>query len=224
MQSILLGKVKDVDDPKKLGRIRCEIWGRTNGIPKEALPWYIPRRSKDCHDLPKIDETVEIFLINDDILLGYWNMMPQSNTLELSDDDYKSAKVLLYRNLADNGDDGMIEISYRKSIGLTLHLRDAEITERADGSILLKTKFDNRTIDICEKSISLGSESKSAEPGLLGDQTETAFNNIVSVFNAIDKAASGNPYTVPISSAIKATIEQLKQQIKKIKSEHVTLD
>ena len=224
MQTVLLGIVKDVDDPNKLGRIRCEVFGRTDGLPVEALPWYIPRKSKNTHDLPKIDEKVEITLISDDILLGYWNFLPQDNNLEIEDDDYKSAKVLLYRNLADNDDEGMLEISYRKSIGLTLKLRDAEITQRPDGSILLKTGFDKRTIHICEDSISLGTETQSAEPGVLGLQNEDALNKIYQAISAIESAASGSPYTMPISIALQPLLSPLEQQIPKTKSEHITLD
>ena len=224
MRTILLGIVKDVEDPLKLGRIRCEVYGRTNGLDKEALPWYIPRRNKDAHDLPALEETVEITLISDDILVGYWNMLPQSNKMEIEDDDYKSAKVLLYRDLADNEDEGIVEISYRKSIGLTVKLRESEVTQRPDGSIFLKTKFDNRTVHICEDSISLGTETKSAEPGVLGAQNEDALKKILELFKAISKAAGGSPYTTTIKAAIDPLTPDLEQQIPKTKSEHITLD
>lgn len=224
MRTILLGIVKDVEDPLKLGRIRCEVFGRTNGLPKEALPWYIPRRNKDAHDLPALEEKVEITLISDDILFGYWNMLPQSNKMTIEDDDYKSAKVLLYRDLADNEDEGIVEISYRKSIGLTVKLRDGEITHRPDGSIFIKTKFEHRIVHICENSISLGTETKSAEPGVLGLQNEDALKKILDLFKAISKAASGSPYTIPIQTAIEPLAPGLEEQIPKTKSEHITLD
>ena len=45
-----------------------------------------------------------------------------------------------------------------------------------------------------------------------------------SILSAIEKAASGSPYTKPISVALKPLLPPLEQQIPKTKSKHITLD
>lgn len=238
--STVYGKVVDISDPKKLGRIRCEVFTRTDGLPKEQLPWYIPRRNKDYHDLPKLDELVEISLMNDDILLGYWKFMPNSTTLELSDDDYESAKVLMYRDLADWEDEGILNISYTKTDGLMIQLQESKINIRREGTIHLFSELLGKQIDISETQISLGSVGKSLEPAVMGDQNVTAhemqaeysdwgFIEISKAFKELSDACT-NPYVLPfkpiflkISTLLKNTSPDKMKEIKDFLPETLSL-
>lgn len=218
----LYGKVVDISDPKKLGRIKCEILGRTDGIPKEHLPWYLPRRSKDYHDLPKLEELVHIRLMDDDILIGYWKLLHSSELLELSDDDYESAKVLMYRDLADWEDEGILNISYTKTDGLMIQLQESKINIRREGTIHLFSELLGKQIDISETQISLGSVGESLEPAVMGDQNVTAHEMQADYtdwgFTEISKAcqdlanACTNPYTLPLKPLFMKLSQLLKSQ------------
>ena len=107
-EKYLLGKVIDIEDPLKLGRIRCEIYGHTVGLKKEILPWYVPMWPKDNFDLPKIDEIVYIKLWDNDIHLGMWQLREHDDRFKdlLSEGDYKSAKIILRRYIDDWSEEG----------------------------------------------------------------------------------------------------------------------
>lgn len=222
MNNILYGKVVDIKDPKKLGRIRCEVFGRTDGIEIDHLPWYLPRRNKDSHDLPKINEIVEVHLLEDDILLGYWKLKHTSTELVLSDDDYESAKILLYRNLEDWSDTGILDISYTKTNGVMIKLDETFVNIRREGTIHLYSQLLGKQIDISSEQISLGSIGKSKEPSVMGDQNVTAhemqadysnwgFKEIANHCNQL-AASCTNPYTLPLKPIFTALATSLNSQ------------
>lgn len=208
----LLGKVVDIEDPKKLGRIKCEILERTVGIDKEDLPWYYDfSRSKDSHDLPKINDYVEVILVNDDIHIGYWCHLPFDKRIDISDDDYKSAKIILRRWLEDWEDEGLLQIHYTKTDGLLLQLKDSKINIRRNGTIHLFSEALGKQIDISDSQISLGSEGKSEEPAVMGkknnechtkqaDYTKWLAEEVLAPgFAKLSTTAASNPYTSPLA-------------------------
>lgn len=246
--SVLLGKVVDIEDPEKLGRIRCEILGRTVGIQKDSLPWYhCLTRLKDSHDLPKVDEIVEISLIDDDIHRGYWNFSLFDERFEISDDDYKSAKVLLRRWLEDWEDEGILQIQYTKTDGLLIQLKESKFNIRRDGTVHIFSEKLGKQIDLSEDQISLGSVGKSAEPAVMGDKNNECHTKqadytkwlaeevLAPGFQKLSTTASSNPYTSPlapvfmeISSKIKGgspgKYNDIKSFLPELLSELVSLD
>lgn len=217
---ILYGKVVDINDEKKLGRIRCEVFGRTENIDINHLPWYLPRRNKDAHDLPKLNEIVEIFLMDDDILMGYYKLCGNSEILEISDEDYQSAKYVLFHDLSNWNDEGILEISYTKSKGVYIELDESIVNIRRNGTIHLYSKLLNKQIDISETQISLGSVGESLEPAVMGTQNnklhEMQANYSDYEFQSISDAcmklsnACNNPYTAPLKPIFKKLSESLK--------------
>lgn len=209
--TILLGKVVDIEDPEKLGRIKCEILDRTVGIDKEDLPWYHDFcRNKDTHDLPKLNDYVEIILINDDIHIGYWMNLSFEERFELSDDDYKSAKILIRKWLEDWEDEGLLQIQYTKTDGLLLQLKNSKINIRRNGTIHLFSETLGKQIDISDSQISLGSEGKSLEPAVMGKKNNECHTKqadyvkwlaedvLAPGLQKLSTTASGNPYTAPL--------------------------
>jgi hypothetical protein len=95
---------------------------------------------------------------------------------------------------------------------------------RADGSIYLDTGSAHRKIDICDDSISLGSEGGSAHPAAYGDKVVASLNHLNNILNAIGSAAKTTPYTMAIGFAIEALRPLFEQSIEEIESQHVTLD
>ena len=95
---------------------------------------------------------------------------------------------------------------------------------KKDGSILLDTDMPNRAIDINGSCISIGSKGESAHPAAYGDETEKALMTIMACLSAVQQAATVNPYTVNISTAILPYISTMQDKISKISSMHVTID
>ena len=70
-----VGKVKDINDPLKLNRIKIEVDELTKGIKKDWLPWYIcefPVKStyNATVDIPPKDSYVLVKFPNNDIYNG----------------------------------------------------------------------------------------------------------------------------------------------------------
>lgn len=218
----LIGKVVDIDDPNKIGRIRCEVYGRSEGIPKDYLPWYTPMLwNKDTFDLPKIDEIVYVRLWDDDIHQGQWALREHDDRFEMSDDDYQSAKIILRRYLDDWGDDGLLSVHYSKTDGLMLMLAENKINIRRDGTIHLYSEALGKQIDISASQISLGSVGVSEEPAVMGlqnndchqkqaDFTQWLCDTLAQGLNELSTAAASKPFTshmAPVYTKLASTIQ-----------------
>lgn len=223
-----MGKIIDVADPDKQGRVKVEIYGYFDGCSKDEIPWshILFRNHSGYHRTFKEDEIVYV-LLNKENIYEYYHLdiSAQNDALkEILDDSYENTEVIICREGTDANDNRVVQFFYSDSQGIIECFGDCWIKITPEKHIQLITPYEHRTIDINEKSISLGSETESAEPGVLGDQNEDALNKILNMFKAIEKASNSNPYTKPISVALKPLIKPLEDQIPKTKSEHITLD
>ena len=215
----LIGKVVDIEDPNKIGRIRCEVLGRTEGLKKEVLPWYVPIGwNKDTFDLPKIDEYVYVQLHNNDIHLGYWKLREHDDRFKdlLAEGDYKSAKILLRRYLDDwdeEGDDigGLLALYYTLTDGFMMQLKESKINIERNSSIWLYCEKLKKQIHICENQISLGQKNKSAQPIPCGNDMNDQFTltkewidwlatHIQDTWKQLGQLASSSPYTAHLAT------------------------
>ncbi|AFF28257.1 gp259 [Sphingomonas phage PAU] len=241
------GIVADISDPMKKSRVRVRVFTRTDDeskISTDLLPWYTLHGNTNLHSLPALNEIVKVHLYDDDIHVGEYERI-KSTYLALSDEDYKSGRILLSENLDNFEDSGIVEVSYRKETGLELQLRESKVTIRKDGSISLYNKEYDKYIHLSNESISLGSDQKSAEPGTLGQTNVDMLNQLNDTINTLRddlssflkdqaKLALSNPRTAHLAKGyIKcdATITKLTSTFKKnssdfekTKSKIVTLD
>lgn len=218
MTEYLIGKVVDIEDPNKIGRIRCEVLGRTEGLKKEALPWYVPMDwNKDTFDLPKLDEYVYIYLWNNDIHTGSWKLREHDDRFKdlLSEGDYKSAKILLRRYLDDwesEGGDigGLLALYYTMTDGFMMQLKESKINIERNSSIWLFCEKLKKQIHINESQISLGQKGKSAQPIPCGNDMNDQFtltsqwidwfaNHVSDTWQNLSKLASSSPYTAHLA-------------------------
>lgn len=231
--SIEYGIVASIEDPDQLGGIKVNVQSRTEKLPKEDLPFYVPMQDLHRHDLPAEGEIVRIYLVDNSIYKGYWERINHPNRAkDLSQDDYASAKSIFYRDLKENGDEGIIDISYIKSIGTVFSYKDSKVLIRTkDQSIALFNAKGGMWIDITEKMISLGSESESAEPGVLGDKNHDSLGMLNDTCKkiseiieknckALSQAAAGNPYTMALVSPFNKFAAEIKSEIQKMHSDN----
>lgn len=241
------GYVVDQNDPEQKSRVRVRVYTRTDdeqAIPTDKLPWYTMHGNTKHHSLPELNEVVKVFLYDDDILVGEWERCQKKHVTQ-SADDYLSARVVLDEDLSKFEDTGKVEITYSKSKGLELHLAESKINIRRDGTVSLFNTNSGKYVHISDESISLGSDTKSAEPATLG-QTNVDVLNMVndtmkefrdmmsSHMDTMRTLAMGNPKTAHLAKGFtktKTTIKKLdsnfsknKSEFEKTKSKVVSLD
>lgn len=103
-----LGEVVDVNDPEFEGKIKVKIWGKTDELDIEVLPWAIPstlnisssNSGSSFLSVPKLGSIVEVFFDNGDFYSQKWShclkisneVKTRFNTQEL----YANAQVLYF--------------------------------------------------------------------------------------------------------------------------------
>lgn len=137
------GVVVDNNDPKKLGRVKCNIEGLLEGS-SEKLPWITQRNfsllggGKGSFGVPKIGSTLTIIFPFDDIYAGeYHGYWTDTNTkITLFDTDYPNSFGL------DDGDFSFIHNRNTQKTTIN-HPSGAVITIDQDGKVeILADKID----------------------------------------------------------------------------------
>ncbi len=245
------GTVIYVDDKTKTGRIKVNITGiYSEGMNVDLIPFAMPRyQHREEHTLPALSSKVQIRFRHGNVYMPEW-WQQRGAAVNLSNDDYASGIVLVSRNLEEFDLKGNLSIRYTESEGLLLELTKnnklSTFIIRPDNTVFIKNGNTGKVVHISSESISIGTEVKSAEPGVLGDQNklslESLDTNIQDVVNELGKfldklksAAQSSPYTaalVPSIIAGKTAILQKstedskksKEQFPKTLSKIVTLD
>lgn len=116
------------------------------------------------------------------------------------------------------------QIYFTSGDGWIIRNDGSTINIRKDGTILLDPGIPHRVIDLCDGSISLGTEGGSQHPAVYGDENQTCLEYIQTALETIKQAAGCNAYTKPISIALGSLPSTIKEQIPKTVSSNVTLD
>lgn len=225
------GEVVSVDDDKFASRIKVRVITVFDNIPVEIIPWAMPRYIDGrSHDLPYIGEIVQVKFMNDDINFPQWYRM-RKMTDTISKDDYPSSVVISEKDLSKYNLDGSLSVRYTKSEGLVIELKRNNkislVTVRNDNSVILTNGNTKRSIHISNESVSIGSENKSQQPSVVGDDNMKALqminDTIKSMSEEMDKnlklvstAASASPYTKHLTSPLKKYASSIKSLIQKL--------
>lgn len=251
MPAKLTAQVVDVEDDTVQCRIKAHIDGLTrttdNEIPQDDLPWlYASPGMLNMYDVPAIGDWV-IVDMSRGIYHAFWEHLDARSELlaETVGDDIATTKVLLLEDASRFGSEGAIGLYWSPTQGWMWEFANQHINLRADGTLYITdgAKAIHLTAD---GKISIGSETESAEPGVLGLQAETTFNqlndaikalsdNMATVMQTLAQAAKSNPYVMPLSPCFESyasTVQQpetqahqaIAEQIPKTKSEVVTID
>ena len=189
-----------------------------------VYPWPFGHHA-NSYSCPKVDEEVWVMSFSDNALQLHWvrkDDFPENlKDLPLTD-EAQNLEVVVNREFEDSkwailyfdNDDGWM---MRKG-------EDGLINIRADGSILLKTNFDKRIIDICEDSIALGTEGKADDSALLFSKWKEWADEIVNQLNTtLMSAASANPYTVNLAPAFQGMASAIQAKIAPVESKNVSI-
>lgn len=124
------GKVVENIDPKKLGRIKCEIEGIFEGE-VETLPWIFPKHSSPTNfKVPKLEELLLIEFPYNDIYhpfyTGHWHN--ETNHDVYFDDDYPDTSGFKLDNLKG-------KFNEKTKEGELEHISGTKATIKEDGSL-----------------------------------------------------------------------------------------
>lgn len=231
------GEVVDVDDPIKAGRVRVRVETIFNDIPVEYIPWATPRYVDSAsYERPYLGETVQVKFVHNDHMTPQWYRIRLSD-LSILDNDYDSYTVIKQKDLSNYGLDGKIDVSYRESEGLKVALErggnNSEFIIRNDNSIFMKNANTGRIIHISNESLSLGSETKSQQPSVVGDDNQKALemindtikklkDSMVKNLKVLENLADASPYTKHLKIGFKLYHTEIEQLVNQLHQENHT--
>lgn len=217
------GRVLSVEDNK--GTIKaccCGLFSEEDENDKLPPIHQFPLGGANNFSSPSVDDEIWLLFFDDNPLELFYirKDMFSEHLQELLSKNYKQVEVLASREMPA----GLIQLYFADGEGWIIRNVDSVIQMRKDGSILLDTGSAHRKIDICDNSISLGSENQSSHTAAYGDEIVKSLKSLNSLLKSLETAANSSPYTIPIGTAIKALRPNFEKTIENIESPHVTLD
>lgn len=116
------------------------------------------------------------------------------------------------------------QLYYSTDDGWVMQNDSADITIDKDKNIRMTRNDPHRTVEVNDDGISLGSEGKSAEPAVLGDQLTSALRKLSACLSATAESLKGNPYTAESGAKLESGLGAFESAVEKILSKNVTLD
>ena len=176
---------------------------------------------------PKVGDEVWVLSYSDNPLQLHWfrkdHFIDNDKDFPIGEEG-ENVEIVVNRNYGDDENPKWATIYFSNGSGWIIKEDQSIINIKPDGSILLKTNFDKRIIDICKDSIALGAEGKAEDNAMLFSKWEEWANGIVDYFtNTLMPAASANPYTMNLAPVFGQAAALLKPKITPVKSEHVTI-
>lgn len=215
------GKVKEILDN---GEIKASAPGLFSHIDNTSklppiYPWQI---GSNCNSFskPKMDEEVWIINFADNPRQLYWFRKDKISNNKNIDITGENVEILCNKNIEDE----WATIYLSDGSGWIISKGESIMQIRKDGTIQLNIGKPNRTIDINEQCISLGSEGKSNHPAVYGDVLVDTLRLLVNILKQLQTTALPNPYTTAIGAVLQTTLPLLESKIPEIVSSNVTLD
>lgn len=231
----VIGEVVNVEDDAFQCRIKCQIDGVTRSldtgkqIEDDDLPWcYASPVMMNMFDAPIVGDYVELDM-SKGIYDMRWNHLDSRSDVAraLLGDENEKVKVLVYdqtkRYDESAEDDNHFGIFWSPEKGWTILYNHSTIEIRKDQSIILNTDAEEsgKIHILKDGTISIGSENKSKEPVVMGDQNQKEFELVhKSITDFADKLdslmkelANGctNPYTLPLKPIFMKHTQSVKQ-------------
>lgn len=231
METHFYGTVIDNDDPKKIGRVKVRVNGVYDDIEESIIPWSLPKNvSFNRLDPPPKGSEVQIEFIEGEIMCPMWYVIngKKASDMGVEDGDYTKSAVLLYKDLREYENKGIVRVMFTEKDGLTLEYeKDDNISHiqlRKDNTVFFKNSQFDKVVHISNESISLGTEDVSAEPAVLGDKNNEALDHtnetikelsgIIEMYaTTMDKICKASSILRPLSVPHQLLENQLRLQI-----------
>jgi len=141
--TIWLGKVVDIDDPNKDGRVKVRVFGKFDNLDVSVIPWAQAGNMMTAgsasgsgfHSVPKIDSVVGVIFDNGNIHEpSYFGFQHLSDELKSEiEGSYKNAHSLIYDTVTDGG----VKVFFTEEKGLMLDYQEVQINIKNDKSVFI---------------------------------------------------------------------------------------
>ena len=194
------GKVVDIEDPLKIGRIRVEVFGFFDGLDPELIPWATPlngitggsNTGSGFFSVPKLDTLVDVKFDNGNVYCPQYSCHQKINEdlkAEI-EGSYANAHSIIYDM---ESQPGPLKIFFTEEKGLMLDYNGSQVNIRPDNTVYIEHSG-GKIVHIQENHISIGKENESDEPATLGEKNVDALNaladEITNLANAVQQFAT----------------------------------
>ena len=177
-----VGKVVDIEDPIKIGRVKVEVFGFWEGLDVALIPWATPLQSITAgsdtgggfYSVPKLNSIVNVKFDNGN------TYCPQYTCIQRISDELKEEISASYENAHSviydtESQPGPVKIFFTEEKGLMLDYNGSQVNIRNDNTIYIEHKG-GKVIHVQDNHISIGKENESDEPATLGEKNVTALD------------------------------------------------
>lgn len=199
---LLPGTIIDAADPKKIGRVKCDVPGvfDSASMNQEGFPWIYPLTQPGFQrwSTPVKGHKVWVFKTTDNYQeFWYIPMMQLTNgTKELiSGDDYENAEVLMSRNMGPQS----VNVYYKESVGLAIQFGTANINITPEQEILIEAS--GASVQLKNGKVYLGNGGE-GEHAAKGDSLHELLENLQNKLLETSSSASTNPFTVTLAQPL----------------------
>ncbi len=151
--TVWLGKVVDIADPNKDGRVRVKVFGKFDKLENELIPWAHPGNmitggsatGSGSHSVPKLDSVVCVRFDNGNIHEPcYFNIHHLSDDLKTEiEGSYENAHSLIYDTVTEGG----LKVFFTEEKGLMLDYQEVQFNIKNDKSVFI-TNPNGDTIEL----------------------------------------------------------------------------
>jgi len=209
---IIPGVIIDIEDPKKIGRIKCDVPTLfvSSEMNKDGMPWIYPliMPGYQRFSSPAVGQKVWV-IQNTQNYNEFWYVPMQEFTSDVKTlingdtDDYDSIELLAYRNLGSNA----LYVYYLNSQGFMIKIGDtAKINITPKGEI--KMQAGEAKVELRENKVYIGN-GETGQAAVMGETLKDMIESLSMKLNALGSTASNSPYTTHLSGPIYDCAEAL---------------
>jgi len=219
---LLPAVIVDVEDPKKLGRIKCVIPGYVDpSFSKENMPWVRPLSmyNHQCFSKPIKGYKVWV-LVNKSNYNEYWyfpffELNDVSKEFLESTYDKHNPEVIISHNCGGNH----ATLTYDEENGFSIRLGQHHIKLHPDGKITILGG--DGIIEIEGSKIKIGNTGGTDEPAVLGDKLVTILDKLKDAMLILKGESQG--MLSPLYKGFDKAVEALSPS-DNIKSKNITVN
>lgn len=203
-----LGKVVDINDPKKEGRVKVKVFGKFDDLDIDVIPWARPATritagsasGSGFHSVPKLNSIVGVYFDNGNIHEPEYYMLQHiSDELKSEiENSYENAHSLIYDTVTEGG----VKVFFTEEKGLMLDYKEVQINIKNDKTVvitnpnkdIIELKNDGNLIIKCKKDVNIECENANikAKKSIHLDCSKTASIKLGS--NVTDQIILGNKF------------------------------
>jgi hypothetical protein len=235
--NVNLGEIVDINDPLKQGRARVRVFGFFDDLEVEDIPWaeqisglsFSSARGNGNISVPRLGAVVNVQFDGTNYYKLFYEFEKETSPelLEEISDSYEGAQSIIYDVEAENskGDTGL-KIFFTQGgngKGLVVDFGGSQINFRMDSSTFITSNsgvLGANSIHLKDGKLSLGLETESKQPAVLGNHNESALlslaariGEIMTALQVYSNAQTAIVSAIPVFSPLAPALQALNLQI-----------